>query len=40
MPQAPLTDELVEFLAKPRIAVVGTVREDGAAVTTPRWYGL
>jgi PPOX class probable F420-dependent enzyme len=40
MPRAPLPDELVEFLAKPRMAVVGTVREDGSPVTTPCWYRL
>jgi PPOX class probable F420-dependent enzyme len=40
MPRAPLPDELVEFLAKPRMAVVGTVRDDGSPVTTPCWYGL
>lgn len=40
MPRAPLPDELVEFLAKPRMAVVGTVRDGGSPVTTPCWYGL
>lgn len=40
MPRAPLPDELVDFLAKPRMAVVGTVRKDGSPVTTPCWYGL
>jgi PPOX class probable F420-dependent enzyme len=41
MPSAPLPDELLAFLAKPRMAVVGTVREDGGSpVTTPCWYGL
>ena len=27
-------------MAKPRHAVVGTVRADGAPVTTPCWYGV
>ena len=40
MPLAPLPDKLLAFLAKPRIAVVGTVRDDGSPVTTPCWYGL
>jgi PPOX class probable F420-dependent enzyme len=40
MPPAPLPAELQRFLAKPRHAVVGTVREDGSPVTTPCWYGV
>jgi PPOX class probable F420-dependent enzyme len=40
MPRAPLPVELLEFLAKPRMAVVGTVRGGGSPVTTPCWYGL
>ena len=40
MPAAPLPPELVAFLARPRKAVVGTVREDGTPVTTACWYGL
>ena len=40
MPSAPLPAELRRFLAKPRQAVVGTVRDDGAPVTTPCWYGV
>lgn len=40
MPQGPLPDELLRFLAKPRMAVVGTVRDGGSPVTTPCWYGL
>lgn len=40
MPAAPLPPELQRFLAKPRHAVVGTVRADGAPVTTPCWYGI
>ena len=40
MPAAPLPPELLEFLRKPRQAVVGTVRADGAPVTTACWYGL
>jgi PPOX class probable F420-dependent enzyme len=40
MPRAPLPVALLGFLAKPRMAVVGTVREDSSPVTTPCWYGL
>lgn len=40
MPPAPLPAELLQFLAKPRMAVVGTVREGGSPVTTACWYGL
>jgi PPOX class probable F420-dependent enzyme len=40
VPAAPLPDELRRFLAAPRKAVVGTVRPDGAPVTTACWYGL
>lgn len=40
MPAAPLPPELRRFVAKPRHAVVGTVRADGAPVTTPCWYML
>jgi PPOX class probable F420-dependent enzyme len=40
VPAAPLPPELVAFLRKPRPAVVGTVRADGAPVTTACWYGL
>lgn len=40
MPEAPLPPKLSAFLAAPRQAVVGTVREDGTPVTTACWYGL
>jgi PPOX class probable F420-dependent enzyme len=40
MPAAPLSDALLAFLARPRRAVVGTVRADGSPVTTACWYGL
>jgi PPOX class probable F420-dependent enzyme len=40
MPAAPLPDALLAFLARPRHAVVGTVRADGSPVTTACWYGL
>ena len=40
MPAAPLPPELQRFIAAPRHAVVGTVRDDGAPVTTPCWYGV
>ena len=39
MPRAPLPPELERFVAAPRPAVVGTVRPDGAPVTTAVWYG-
>jgi PPOX class probable F420-dependent enzyme len=40
MPSAPLPAELRRFLAKPRHAVVGTARADGAPVTAACWYGV
>jgi PPOX class probable F420-dependent enzyme len=40
MPAAPVPPELAAFLAGPRRAVVGTVRDDGSPVTTACWYGL
>ena len=40
MPRAPLPPELQRFIEKPRQAVVGTVRDDSAPVTTPCWYGI
>jgi PPOX class probable F420-dependent enzyme len=40
VPAAPLPSGLLAFLAGPRQAVVGTVREDGSPVTTACWYGL
>jgi PPOX class probable F420-dependent enzyme len=40
VPSAPLPPELQRFVAKPREAVVGTVRDDGTPVTTPCWYGV
>lgn len=40
MPPEPLPAVLQRFLAKPREAVVGTVRQDGAPVTTACWYEL
>jgi PPOX class probable F420-dependent enzyme len=40
MPSAPLPADLLAFLGGPRQSVVGTVRDDGAPVTTACWYGL
>jgi PPOX class probable F420-dependent enzyme len=40
VPPAPLPAELERFLAKARHAVVGTVRDDGAPVTSACWYDL
>lgn len=38
MPRAPLPPELERFLAKPRPAVVSTIRWDGSPVTAASWY--
>ncbi|HSE80841.1 MAG TPA: pyridoxamine 5'-phosphate oxidase family protein [Gaiellaceae bacterium] len=40
MPAAPLPPELQRFVAAPRRAVVGTVRDDRTPVTTACWYGV
>jgi PPOX class probable F420-dependent enzyme len=40
VPAAPLPSDLVAFLREPHEAVVGTVRADGAPVTTACWYAL
>jgi PPOX class probable F420-dependent enzyme len=40
VPAAPLPVELERFVARPHHAVVGTVRPEGAPVTTPCWYGV
>jgi PPOX class probable F420-dependent enzyme len=40
VPPAPLPPELQRFVAAPRRAVVGTVRDDGTPVTTACWYGV
>jgi PPOX class probable F420-dependent enzyme len=40
VPAAPLPPELQRFVAAPRRAVVGTVRDDGTPVTTACWYGV
>jgi PPOX class probable F420-dependent enzyme len=40
VPAAPLPPELQRFVAAPRHAVVGTVRDDGTPVTTACWYGV
>jgi PPOX class probable F420-dependent enzyme len=40
VPAAPLPPELQRFIAAPRHAVVGTVRDDGVPVTTACWYGV
>lgn len=40
MPAAPLPPELQRFVAAPRRAVVGTIRDDGTPVTTACWYGV
>lgn len=38
MPRAPLPPELEGFLAKPRPAVVATIRPDGSPTTAASWY--
>ena len=38
MPSAPLPPELEEFVARPNIAVVATVRRDGSPHTVATWY--
>jgi PPOX class probable F420-dependent enzyme len=38
VPRAPLPPELERFLEKPRKAVVATVTEAGAPVSTATWY--
>ena len=40
IPAAPLPPELATYLAAPRLAVVATLRSDGAPVTVASWYGL
>jgi PPOX class probable F420-dependent enzyme len=38
MPRGPLPDEIQRFLAAPRPAVVGWLRDDGGPTTAPVWY--
>lgn len=38
MPEAPLPDEVVEFLKAPHAAVISTVRSDGAPYSAATWY--
>jgi PPOX class probable F420-dependent enzyme len=38
VPEAPLHDEIVEFLRGPHAAVIATVRSDGAPYTAATWY--
>ena len=38
MPKPPLPDHLLEMLAKPNPAVMGTVRPDGTPNTVATWY--
>jgi len=40
MPAAPLPAALAAYLAAPHLAVVASLRADGAPVTVPTWYGL
>jgi PPOX class probable F420-dependent enzyme len=39
MPKAPLPPELERFVRAARPAIIGTVRPDGAPVTSAIWYG-
>lgn len=38
MPKPPLPDELLEVLAKPNPAIIGSVQPDGAPNTVATWY--
>jgi PPOX class probable F420-dependent enzyme len=38
MPRVPVPAEVAELLAKPRLAVIATVRPDGAPHATATWY--
>jgi PPOX class probable F420-dependent enzyme len=38
MPSSPVPADLVEFLARPNPAVIGTLRPDGAPHTVATWY--
>jgi hypothetical protein len=38
MPRGPLPDEIQRFLAAPRPAVVGWLRDDGGPATAASWY--
>ena len=38
MPEAPLPEEIVEFLKGPHAAVISTVRSDGAPYSAATWY--
>jgi PPOX class probable F420-dependent enzyme len=40
MPRGPLPDEIQAFLAAPRPAVVGWLRDDGGPTTAAVWYRL
>ncbi|MCW2528056.1 MAG: F420-dependent oxidoreductase [Pseudonocardiales bacterium] len=38
MPSTPFTNPVDEFLAQPRMAVVGVSRSDGSPATAATWY--
>jgi PPOX class probable F420-dependent enzyme len=38
MPRGPLPDEIQRFLAAPRPAVIGWLRDDGGPTTAAVWY--
>jgi hypothetical protein len=38
MPRGPLPDEIQRFLAAPRPAVIGWLRDDGGPTTAAIWY--
>jgi PPOX class probable F420-dependent enzyme len=40
MPRPPLPDDIRQFLASPKAAVMATVRADGQPVTVATWYLL
>ena len=40
MPAAPVPPDVEEFLRKPNLAVVATLRPDGSPHTAATWYDL
>lgn len=38
MPRGPLPDEIQRFLAAPRTAVVGWLRDDAVTAVVERWH--
>jgi PPOX class probable F420-dependent enzyme len=40
MPRAPLPPELLDFVRRPQVAVIATLRSDGAPHTVATWYDV